>query len=301
MASVTEIDASWLAEHPLPTHQDVVGKDDRGHVLTIGGSTVAPGGILLAAEAAARAGAGRVQVATIETIALAVGIAMPEAGVFALPEDEAGEIAWRKDDPVHGAINRCDCVLIGPAMTSSDAAMPIVQDLLAKPVGPLIVLDAAAIKAAVPLAHDLCHQGSRVVLTPNPAEMAYALQCDVEGVVDDPGQALDSATDLFGTAIILKGPRTFVSVPGSPLMSYPGGGVGLAASGSGDVLAGMVAGLLARGASTQDACAWGVWLHGEAGRTLADTVGPLGFLAREVASEIPRVMARATSPGINSR
>lgn len=186
-------------------------------------------------------------------------------------------------------------------MTSSDAAMPIVQDLLARPEDPFVVLDAAAIEAAAPLAHDLCRQGSRVVLTPNPAEMAQVLKCDVETVVEDPEQALATAADLFGTAIILKGPRSVVNVPGSPLMYYQGGGVGLAVSGSGDVLAGVVAGLLARGASTQDACAWGVWVHGEAGRTLADTVGPLGFLAREVASEIPRVMARATSPGTNSR
>lgn len=301
MASVTEIDASWLAEHPLPTHRDVVGKDDRGHVLAIGGSKAAPGGILLSAEAAARAGAGRVQVATIEPLALALGIAMPEAGIFGLPENDAGEIAWAKHESVRDAIGRCDCLLVGPAMTSSDAAMPIVQDLLAMPDGPILVLDAAATEAAVRLAHDLRDQGHRIVLTPNPAEMAQALKCDVERVVEDPEQALAIAADLFGTAIILKGPRSVVNVPGSPLMYYQGGGVGLAVSGSGDVLAGVVAGLLARGALTQDACAWGVWLHGEAGRTLADTVGPLGFLAREVASEIPRVMARATSQGINSR
>jgi ADP-dependent NAD(P)H-hydrate dehydratase len=89
----------------------------------------------------------------------------------------------------------------------------------------------------------------------------------------------------------MKGARTDIVAPDDRTALYPGGGAGLGTSGSGDVLAGIIAGLLSRGAEAFAAAAWGVWLHGEAGRGLALRIGPLGFLAREIASEVPSLMA----------
>ena len=92
--------------------------------------------------------------------------------------------------------------------------------------------------------------------------------------------------------VALKAGETVIATPDGALLLYPGGGVGLATGGSGDVLAGIIGGLLARGAAPLVATAWGVWLHGEAGRRLGERLGPIGFLARELLAEIPGLMHR---------
>jgi ADP-dependent NAD(P)H-hydrate dehydratase len=83
-----------------------------------------------------------------------------------------------------------------------------------------------------------------------------------------------------------------IAAPDGTCLIYPGGGVGLATGGSGDVLAGIIGGLLARGASPLVATGWGVWLHGEAGRRVGERLGSIGFLARELLPEIPGLMDR---------
>jgi NAD(P)H-hydrate repair Nnr-like enzyme with NAD(P)H-hydrate dehydratase domain len=88
----------------------------------------------------------------------------------------------------------------------------------------------------------------------------------------------------------MKGAETWVVNPDGACWHYGGGGVGLATSGSGDVLAGILAGLLARGADVTTAAVWGVFAHGEAGRRLAGRIGPMGFLAREIAAEVPAIL-----------
>ena len=91
----------------------------------------------------------------------------------------------------------------------------------------------------------------------------------------------------------MKGAASFIVVPDGRSFTYPGGGVGLATSGSGDVLSGIVGGLCARGTDALTALLWGVWLHGEAGRRLTHRVGRLGFLARELPDEVPALLAGA--------
>ena len=90
--------------------------------------------------------------------------------------------------------------------------------------------------------------------------------------------------------LLIKGSTTLIASPGGELAIYGGGGVGLATGGSGDVLTGIIAGLTARGLPAWEAACWGVWLHGEAGRRLAERMGPMGFLARELPGEIPALM-----------
>ena len=92
--------------------------------------------------------------------------------------------------------------------------------------------------------------------------------------------------------VVLKGSATVIAQPDGPTYLYKGGGVGLATSGSGDVLAGALVALLARGADPIEAAIWSVYLHGEAGRRLAKRIGPLGFLARELPAENPGLMGK---------
>ena len=123
--------------------------------------------------------------------------------------------------------------------------------------------------------------------------MAGILSVGRGEVEDSPEEFARRAANELGVVVALKGRETFVARPGSDeIFCNRAGNVGLATSGSGDVLAGLVAGLLARGAEPLSAAAWGVHAHALAGDRLARNVGPLGFLARELLSEIPPVLAR---------
>ena len=168
--------------------------------------------------------------------------------------------------------------------------------------GLTIVLDAAVCACAGPFAEILRRHGGRVVLTPHHGEMAALTGCDAEAIAAHPEQAAREAADKFSAVVVLKASRTVIAPPeGDPLI-YAGGGVGLATGGSGDVLAGIIAGLLSRGAAPLDAAAWGVWIHGEAGRRLSERIGPMGFLARELLPEIPSLMRGVNaSPAASAR
>jgi len=101
--------------------------------------------------------------------------------------------------------------------------------------------------------------------------------------------ALDKAANLFRAAIMVKGATSHLMADGHCLR-YAGGGLGLAVSGSGDILAGLIASFGAQGLPPLEAAAWGIWLHGEAGRRLSETMGPIGYLAREILPLVPGLM-----------
>lgn len=294
MSGTVPLDSGWLAAHPLPVHGDGTTKNSRGRVLAIGGSKRVPGGLKLTAEAAFRVGAGKVVMATIASAAPSVGNDLPEAAVLALGEDDAGEIACIPPEPLMEALDYCDAVVLGPAMTEKGAASDVLGRVAdALPQETALVADAAAVACAGGLEDRLQRLRGRLVLTPHAGEMASLCGCGEDAVADDPQGMARGAADRFGAVLVLKGTRTLIAVPGEPeLLEYAGGGVGLATGGSGDVLAGAIAGLLARGAEPRVAAAWGVWLHGQAGSALAVRVGTVGFLGRELLPELPRWLPR---------
>ena len=131
---------------------------------------------------------------------------------------------------------------------------------------------------------------TRVVLTPNAGEMAKLTGEKPESIEADPrGIALTVAKDL-NVVVVLKGAETFIATPYGEVFRYDEGDVGLATSGSGDVLAGALVGLLARGATLDQAAAWAVYIHGAAGNRLKRRIGAIGFLARELCDELAPVM-----------
>ena len=291
MPAPTRIDATWLRAHPLPVHGEGTDKNSRGHVVAIGGSRQVPGGLLLTGEAALRAGAGKIQLATVASCALGLGIALPEAGVIALDETGEGEIDAGEIAGLRESLERCDSVVVGPGMTSTDRACALIDALLRGLLGQQnLLLDAVAIHATRGREQALCAYRGALILTPNPDELASLLGCDDARIADDPTGCARAAAERLGAVTVCKGSETFVAAPDGALLHYGGGGSGLATGGSGDVLAGIIAALTARGAEPLTAAAWGVWLHGEAGRRLAKDVGPIGFLARELLPLVPGLM-----------
>ena len=284
-----------LRRLPLPALDDSADKEARGRVLVAGGSAQNPGGLLLAAEAAIRAGAGKLQLATAEPIALAVAMAVPEARVFSLAASGVEGIDPGAAKPLAERADRADALLIGPGLVDEEAAGRLAGGVLKRIGKPAVLLDAGGLAALRRDPRALAQLEGRAVLTPHAGEMAQLLGMERDEVEADPEGAARRAAEAFGAAVALKGPQTIIVAPDGSAYRYARGGVGLGTSGSGDVLAGIVAGLLARGADPLRAAAWGVFLHGEAGNALARRHGAVGFLARELAAEVPRILHRASS------
>ena len=282
---------------PLPRHQDGDDKDGRGRVMVIAGSVEVPGAALLCGIGALRAGAGKLQMATCRSVAPHLGMAVPEALVTGLDETPGGGISADEADRLAARARRCDGLLIGPGMEDGDGeACSLTKRLLeALDGGPAIVLDAAALPKLDGGAAMLRGHAGRAILTPHAGEMAKLLGAPREQVLADPVGAARRAASGLQAVVAMKGGCTFIVSPQGEAWSCDQGNVGLATSGSGDTLAGIVTGLVARGATPVQATIWGVFLHGEAGNRLARTRGPVGFLARELMAEIPAIMAELGS------
>ena len=293
MKKTIDVTRALLRRIPLPQPDAESDKDARGRVLAVGGSAQTPGAILLAGVAALRAGAGKLQLATVRSAAAALGVAVPESLVVALAETRAGEIAGEAAGrDLSRRAPEADALLLGPGMSSDRAARALLRVLVPRlSAEATLVLDAAAILAANRAVRLLRRLG-RAVLTPHTGEMASLLGIEKEAVEDDPAAVARTAAARFGVVVALKGPEIWIAEPDGTLYRYAGGSVGLATSGSGDTLAGIVAGLAARGASAVHAAVWGAYLHGAAGQALARRLGPIGYLARELLDEVPVVLRR---------
>ena len=291
MSRAVELTPDLLRTMPLPRHEEETDKDGRGRVMVVGGSVEVPGAVLLSAIGALRAGAGKLQIATCRSAAVALGLAVPEALVVGLDETAKGGIASGAAEALLKRGDRCDAVLIGPGMADQPAVDALTAALLAGLRRPTLVLDAAALIGLDAQVDALAAHDGRVVLTPHAGEMAGMLGVSRDEVAANPEGTVRRAARMLHAVVALKGSCTLVATPDGRLWSYGGGGVGLATSGSGDTLAGIVTGLLARGVAPEVGLLWGVLLHGEAGRLLARTRGRVGFLARELLAEVPAIMA----------
>ena len=292
MSAPTPLTPELLRGMPLPDHSEGADKNSRGRVLLIAGSREVPGAALLTALAALRAGAGKVQIAAPAGAAPHLAMAMPEALVTPLAETEAGGI-----DPAEAAAlaRRCasaDVVVLGPGMMDPPALAALTHRLMETAEGEAsFILDAGALAALDGCRAALRRHAGRLVLTPHIGEMCGLLGCDAAEIAADPLAAARCAAAAFGAVVDMKGGRSFVASPQGEAWSCDRGNIGLATSGSGDTLAGIVAALVARGAPPLRATLWGVFLHAEAGDRLARRIGPLGYLAREIPDEVPGIMA----------
>lgn len=294
---MTLIDDALLRDWALPMPSDEGDKEERGRLLVIGGSRQMPGAVILAATAAMRAGAGKLAIATGESVAQLVALAIPESRVIGLPETADGGIDASAARALSSMRGRLDAVLIGPGMQDEPAICEFVRALLPMLDGVRLVLDAAAMGVVCDAdthcgAGFLGQSGAEVLLTPHAGEMAHLSGASKEEVSADPVRMAQRMARQWQATVALKGPTTIIAAPEGETWKHEGGNVGLAASGSGDTLAGIIVGLAARGATLAQAGAWGVALHARAGDALARRSGPLGYLTRDLAAEVPMLMHR---------
>ncbi|MDG4757891.1 NAD(P)H-hydrate dehydratase [Micromonospora sp. WMMD710] len=283
-SEVKVITAGLLRDWALPV--PVGGKESRGTVLVVGGSRFTPGAVLLAGVAALRAGAGVLQLAAAESTAATLSIQVPEALVVGLPETPDGAVAADPDGQLCELVGQADVVALGPGLKAIDETNRLLGLVLdaARPQTAL-VLDAYALGA---LSHDpglLVGSGRPVVLTPNVTEAGHLLG-------RDPGDDLDAdAAELAARYEAVVSLYGHVAAPDGRGWREESGDAGLGTSGSGDVLAGLLAGLLSRGADPAQAACWGSFAHAVSGQRLIPRYGRIGFLARELLDEIPRTLA----------
>lgn len=290
MDTLTPVTAHLLRDMALP-EPDSDSKDGRGRVLIVAGCIGLPGAVLLAANTAMRAGAGKLQLAVCRDLAIPIGIAVPEALVIGLPQSEGGSISRTAAETLASPAERCDALLAGPGMAEDAESEHLVAALIRAVGDGAVVLDAGALAALRSDPALTRHLPRPAVITPHAGEMAKLLDRERAAIEAEPLAAARAATERFGTVTVMKGARTHIVAPDGQAWCYAAGHVGLATSGSGDTLAGLIAGLLARGTAPAAAALWGVYAHGEAGRRLARRHGGIGFLAREIPGEIPAILA----------
>jgi ADP-dependent NAD(P)H-hydrate dehydratase len=288
-----DLDARLLRGWPLPEIPPEADKEVRGRVLVVAGSREIPGAALLAATAALRAGAGKLLIATGKSVALHMALAVPEARVIALPETAEGAFALEGIDLLRSSAQACDAAVIGPGMMDEAGTRNFVDALLPMLSDAPVVLDALAMNVM----KGKGRFAQALLLTPHAGEMAHLTGESKESVESDPRTMAGDASDKWNAMIALKGATTSIVSPEGGRWCHRGGGPGLATSGSGDVLAGLMAGLAAQKMPLEQACAWGVVLHALAGDRLARKLGPFGFMAREIPGEVPALMKKLQRPG----
>ena len=278
-----------LKQFPLPAVVDG-DKETKGRIFIIAGCRELAGAALLVANAAMRSGAGKLRMATVENVAVGTSLEMPEAMVLGFEEARDGGFTKAAVRCLLDEAGQSDVVVAGPGMASAATCEALASGLLRSSAA--VVLDAALLHSLKPL--DEAKRGSDVlpVLLPHAGELASLLDCEEAEIEADPVDGGHRAAERYQANVLVKGVTSHVVTPDGSTWSFSGGAPGLGVSGSGDTLAGIVGGLIARGADSLTALLWAVLLHGEAGEALARKVGPIGFLAREIPDEIPALLPR---------
>ncbi len=282
-----EVTSRLLREWQLPDAGS--SKNQRGEVLVIGGAEKTPGAVQLAGLAALRVGAGKLSLAVAGPVAGALAVVTPEAGVAGLPVDANGSLTGQGLDRIIDWIDSSDVVILGPGLDAAHSARTLlsaVVDRLGE--SSRLVLDTYALGVLAEAAPLPAGFGGRLVLKPNDTEaerlLGRPLSADLVEDVNEIAARYNAVVSCGGVVAQSDGRCWQVSF----------GRSGLGTSGSGDVLAGAIGGLLARGASAAQAACWATYLHSAAGERLAARVGKLGFLAREILEQLPYVLDELT-------
>jgi len=268
-------------------------KGSYGSVLIVAGGRGFAGAAGMAGCAAVRSGAGRVTILTPASIAATVAKMTPECMVYPAVETEGGGLSSDCLDEWGDTLDHFNAVLVGPGITQSEPSWKVVEWVLARARIP-VVLDADALNVSADKSNKVRAASCPVILTPHPGEMARLLACTAADIQADRWAAARKATSEFGATIVLKGAGTVIVKEDAPLCVNMTGNPGMATGGTGDVLAGLLAGLLAQGIDDYDASRVAVYLHGRAGDIAAlrysqaglaagDVIAALGFAWREIA------------------
>jgi NAD(P)H-hydrate epimerase len=277
----------------LPARPPDTHKRASGVVLVLGGSARMTGAPVLTATAAYRTGAGLVTVATVASRLPVVQAGLVEAVFLPLPETGEGTVSGQATARVLEGLGRHDAVALGPELTTEPETAGVVLDVVRSSPAP-IALDADGLNAFAGDVAGLRDRQADAVLTPHTGEFARLTGVKTRDLdADRPGRVRDLAAGADAVAL-LKGSRTVIAEPGGRLLVNVTGSPVLATAGTGDVLTGMIGGLLARGVGPTESAAAAAYLHGLAGLFAGRDLGE-GALAGDVAARIPEAVGHVES------
>jgi NAD(P)H-hydrate epimerase len=278
----------------LPRREASSTKFSSGHVLVAGGSRGLTGAPTMTARASMRAGAGYVTACVPESVQeILAGGGTPELMTVGLP-DRDGAFTVEGVGRVLELAERGGALALGPGLGRSDGAVAFAREL-AREATVAMVLDADALNAHAGRLEDLAMRGAPTVLTPHAGELARLLELDSAEIERDRLGHVRTAARRAGAVVVLKGDDTLVARPGGAVAVSRGASPALATAGTGDVLTGVIAALLAQGVEPFTAAAAGVWLHASAGREAA---WRLGVAESVVASDVIAALAAARMGGV---
>ncbi|RKX31331.1 MAG: bifunctional ADP-dependent NAD(P)H-hydrate dehydratase/NAD(P)H-hydrate epimerase [Verrucomicrobia bacterium] len=280
MISATEV------RRLFPPRKKVSHKGDYGKLLIIGGSRKYSGAVTMAARAAIRSGAGLVTLLVSPGVAPFVRAAGPEIMVETAPEDESGALSPELWGTWRDRLADFDALLLGPGLGRGEGVHSLVRNIIRDLRIPAVV-DADAISVMAGQPHWFDRAQAPVVMTPHPGELARLLSEDIEAIqADRPGAAVRAA-ELTDATVVLKGAGTIVARSGRTPFINLGGNPGMATGGSGDVLAGLLAGFLAQGKPAFEAACAAVFLHSKAGDIAAWKYSQAAMTAMDICEQLP--------------
>lgn len=260
----------------IPKRSIDAHKGDSGTLLIIGGNYGMGGAVIMAAEAAYRSGAGKVVVLTRPEHVTPLLSRIPSAMIV----DSSREIDWTKiflDKTV---------LVIGPGLGQDDWAKQLFDLALSSDLPKVIDADALNLLSTTSKKYNL----QNAIITPHPGEAARLLNCDVKTIQDDRQLAIKKLYDQYQATVILKGHNSLILSHDQKLFLCPYGNPGMAVAGMGDVLSGVVAGLLGQNVAINRAAVLATTVHGVAGDMAAKKQGQIGLLATDLISYIPEVL-----------
>ena len=285
------------AQMTLPQRAPDAHKGTFGRTLIVAGSKEYVGAAFLAATAAGRVGAGLVTLAIPQSLQLAVASKAVEPTYLPLPELSYGVPSPEAADLILKSLPEYEALLVGPGIGQAPETHALLETLLCSGADlPPTVVDADGLNFLASLSRDGLDWWDRfpsqAVLTPHPGEMARLTSTTTRDVQTDRVQTAVDAATACNKVVVLKGAHTVVASPSGRAMVSPFANPGLATAGTGDVLAGAIAGLLSQGLNLEDAAALAVFIHGLAGEKVANELGDTGMLAGDLLPALPRAIRR---------
>lgn len=269
-----------LGNRPLDTH-----KGKTGHLLVMAGSTGKTGAAAMTATAALRAGAGLVTLGCPESLNPILETLLVEAMTLPLPDQGTGLLLEEAFNSLMAAAEGKQAMALGPGLGTASHTRNLVSRIIREMDLPMVI-DADGLNNLAGHMGWLKGRRSATILTPHPGEMARLMDLTTQQIQQDRITAARNLAEATQTFVVLKGARTVIAEPDGQVWINPSGNPGMAAGGMGDVLTGLIAGLLVQGHSAAMACRAGVYLHGLAADMLAEAT-PFGYLASEIMQTIP--------------
>lgn len=273
----------------LPRRQPGVHKGSNGRVTVVAGSVGFTGAAALAANAAVRAGAGLVTLGVAANLYSIMAVKLTEVMTKPLADNGAGALGAGAADEIAALMATSDVLALGPGLGREEVVRDVIRRVIREASRPLVI-DADGLNALVGYTDLLLESDALAVLTPHPGELSRLTGLPVPVINADRLAAAREAAGRWGAIVVLKGPGTVVAFPDGEVYINTTGNAAMATGGTGDVLTGVIAALIAQGLSSHDAAVAGVYLHGLAG-DIAAGEGGIGLAAGDLLTALPQAFA----------